>query len=106
MLCVSAIRRPRYRGYECAPPEHVGPMKQFLPFHEKHPTLHEVAILAFLLLFLGFGFGWNYAFAGALLLALLYLGSAAILWIRILRERRSRKSGNDLVIPRRCGNGP
>lgn len=81
-------------------------MKHFLPFHEKHPTLHEVAIVGAILLFLGFGFGWTYAFAGAVLLALLYLASAAILWTRILRERRSRKTEDDLVASRRCGNGP
>lgn len=81
-------------------------MKQFLPFHEKHPTLHQVAIIAGLLLFLGFGFGWNYAFAGAVLLALLYLVSATVLWTRILRERQDRKTDNRLIAPRRCGNGP
>lgn len=81
-------------------------MKQFLPFHEKHPTLHEVAIVATILLFLGFGFGWNYAFTGAVLLALLYLVSATILWTRILRERRNRKTDNGLLAPRRDGNGP
>jgi Kef-type K+ transport system membrane component KefB len=81
------------------------PMKQFLPFHEKYPTLHEVAIVAGLLLFFGFGFGWNYAFAGAVLLALLYLVSATVLWTRILRERQNRKTENRLVAPRRYGNG-
>lgn len=79
-------------------------MKRLLPFHEKHPTLHEVAIVAAILLFLGFGFGWNYAFAGAVLLALLYVASATILWTRILRERRSRKTEDDLVA--RCRNRP
>lgn len=82
-------------------------MKRLLPFHEKHPTLHEAAIVAAVLLFLGFGFGWNYAFAGAVLLALLYLVSATILWARILRERRSRKTRegeNSPVAPRHCRN--
>ncbi len=67
-------------------------MKRFLPFHERHPTLLEAAITVGALLFLGFGFGWEYALAGAILLALLYVASAAILWVRALREARSRKS--------------
>lgn len=81
-------------------------MKQFLPFHEKHPTLHEIAIVAAILLFLGFGFGWSYTLAAAVLLGILYSISAATLWIKILRERRSRKTENGLVAPRRGGNGP
>jgi Kef-type K+ transport system membrane component KefB len=81
-------------------------VKQFLPFHEKHPTLHEVAIVATILLFLGFGFGWSYTLAAAVLLGLLYLLSAVILWTRMLREGRSRKTENGLVAPRRSGNGP
>lgn len=80
-------------------------MQQFLPFHEKHPTLHEVAIVATILLFLGFGFGWSYTLTAGVLLGLLYLLSAAILWTRTLRERRSRKTRNSLVAPRRGGNG-
>jgi Kef-type K+ transport system membrane component KefB len=70
----------------------VGLMKQYLPFHEKHPTLHEATIVAAILLFLGFGFGWSYTLAAAVLLGLLYLVSAAILWTRILRERRKDKT--------------
>lgn len=81
-------------------------MKQFLPFHEKHPTLHEIAIVAAILLFLGFGFGWSYTLAAAVLLGILYSISAATLWIKILRERRGRKTENGLVAPRRGGNGP
>jgi hypothetical protein len=67
-------------------------MKRFLPFHERHPTLHEAAIAGGLLLFFGFGFGWDYALAGTVFLALLYVASAAILLARTLREQRSKKS--------------
>jgi hypothetical protein len=67
-------------------------MKRFLPFHERHPTLHEAAIAVGLVLFLGFGFGWDYAFAGIVLLALLYVTSAAILWARTLRKHGSRNN--------------
>jgi hypothetical protein len=67
-------------------------MKRFLPFHERHPTLHEVAIAVGTVLFLGFGFGWDYALAGAILLALFYMAGAAIRWARTLREGRSKKS--------------
>ncbi len=67
-------------------------MKRFLPFHERHPTLLEAAIAVGTLLFLGFGFGWDYALAGAILLALLYVTSAAILWAQTLREKRSNKN--------------
>ncbi|MDH3671977.1 MAG: hypothetical protein OES46_12555 [Gammaproteobacteria bacterium] len=67
-------------------------MKRFLPFHERHPTLLEAAIAVGALLFLGFGFDWDYAIAGAIVLALVYVASAAILWVRALREERSKKS--------------
>lgn len=67
-------------------------MKRFRPFHERHPTLHEAAIAAGLLLFLAFGFGWDYALAGTVLLALLYVASAAILWAQTQRKQRSKNS--------------
>ena len=54
--------------------------------------LHEAAIAVGVLLFLGFGFGWEYALAGAILFALLYVTSAAILRARALREERSKKN--------------
>lgn len=80
-------------------------MRQLLPFHEKHPALHEVAIVAAILLFLGFGFGWSYTLAAAVLLGLLYLVSAIIVWTKMLRARRSRKTENGLIAPRSGGNG-
>lgn len=67
-------------------------MKRFQPFHERHPTLHEAAIAVGLLLFLAFGFGWDYALAGIVLLALLYVASAAILWAQMQRKHRSKNS--------------
>jgi hypothetical protein len=67
-------------------------MKRLLPFHERHPTLHEAVVAVGLLLFLGFAYGWDYALAGAILLGLLYAASATILWARTRREPRNNKT--------------
>ncbi len=95
MWFVNATPRHPCRDYDDAPLRHrraVTTVRQFRPFHERHPTLHEAAIAVGLLLFLAFGFGWDYALAGTGVLALLYLASATIVWAQTHREQRSNNN--------------